>query len=704
MCFSLVGFEIYNKPYTCVYIQRQMRLTPVCYHIKFIYIYLHNMAFHSGTIGRFGGVVRRGGAEYLFYKTPPPTAFPLEGFVTFELSRLADGAVPDVLCVDEDGCGFVMSDFGGRRLVDERRGAAWEHTAALLGRIQRRAALLPRTDASTASVGDDGDGAISASVSMGSISNVSGGGANPVVSNGSSSGRISSSGGSSSSSSSSSSNNNRSIGSAASASSSLVAVLLARGVPDRRAAVSPGLIEEMFRSEDFAESIVPLLKYGEETLDDLLDHLSRIESLYTTLAESGLPDSVDHGDLHAGNVAIRLNPGAAEARAAMAETATEMTETEIETATALTETETVATETTATATETGAARDLYVSDGKRAPAPRVPQHRPARASALTSGSSLAGVPAGYVSNDDDDDKDQGGIHGSTSIHATTSSAKDDKDDKDTAATPPPPPGAYAASYASYGAPSYGAYGGGGAATVIPTAPGASAAAAETGASRTLTYADSATPGTATPGSPSGRGHRDRRRHGGGSSGSAGEDSAELNGTRGGGGGGGDDDDDDLDRSFGGARSLWPKPPAAPFPGRIVIFDWADASIAHPLLTVAHLASERSRRRRDADRLFSAYLSAWVDADPADPTALPPAALHLDRIAAGIRAARVLTHLHQALVYWWLVQHEPTDIERWELDAADCLDAALDALNEEERREAHAERGRSHRRGGRRKRR
>jgi Phosphotransferase enzyme family len=73
--------------------------------------------------------------------------------------------------------------------------------------------------------------------------------------------------------------------------------LLADGVPDERLAVLPGQLRRILEA--------PLPGLTSEEQRRLLEDLPHIEELCRTLAESGIPETIQHDDLHDGQVFVR---------------------------------------------------------------------------------------------------------------------------------------------------------------------------------------------------------------------------------------------------------------------------------------------------------------------------------------------------------------------------------------------------------------
>lgn len=80
--------------------------------------------------------------------------------------------------------------------------------------------------------------------------------------------------------------------------------ILALGVPDRRLAVLPGLYAQLVESSlANVEGIPEALTPGER--DRLADLSAVVEALCAQLASCGVPESLNHGDFHDGNIFLR---------------------------------------------------------------------------------------------------------------------------------------------------------------------------------------------------------------------------------------------------------------------------------------------------------------------------------------------------------------------------------------------------------------
>lgn len=83
-----------------------------------------------------------------------------------------------------------------------------------------------------------------------------------------------------------------------------ISQLLSLGAPDRRLAVLPGLYAQLLTEEKSLMIDQPKGLTSPE-LQQLQDLTARFEQICTELASAGIPESLNHGDFHDGNVLLR---------------------------------------------------------------------------------------------------------------------------------------------------------------------------------------------------------------------------------------------------------------------------------------------------------------------------------------------------------------------------------------------------------------
>lgn len=80
--------------------------------------------------------------------------------------------------------------------------------------------------------------------------------------------------------------------------------LLSLGVPDRRLSTLPGLYDQLLADIEVSRVDLPHGPISEE-YRRLLDLSPRVSELCTELARYRIPETVNHGDFHDGNIFLR---------------------------------------------------------------------------------------------------------------------------------------------------------------------------------------------------------------------------------------------------------------------------------------------------------------------------------------------------------------------------------------------------------------
>jgi aminoglycoside phosphotransferase (APT) family kinase protein len=103
-------------------------------------------------------------------------------------------------------------------------------------------------------------------------------------------------------------------------------------------------------------------------------------------------------------------------------------------------------------------------------------------------------------------------------------------------------------------------------------------------------------------------------------------------------------------------------------GKMVFFDWSDASIAHPFFDMIDILQEKDEEVQF--RLRDHYLSQWIDYEP------------MERLQEAWQIASILTAINQAISYQSIVANiEPAECHELDWGMAFWMQRALDLFED-----------------------